>query len=187
MAGVFRRALARSVGGIEDTARADLHKQFSFVAVLLDDPVVVAPHPDVVVRIERAPVDGVWNHVRIAPRRDHLSGDIEHDDRRSLLRGLGLLGGNVAAIHHYDVIVRIRAYASQLPGDPAFRQRLRPGRIDGVMGSWLCVQCEREQATRSQDISIHDQSLPPTRMPTFLLFCEGTRTYFDGSQRQTPF
>jgi hypothetical protein len=64
-------------------------------------------------------MDGVRDHIGIAPGPDHLSGQVEHDDRRRLLRCLRFFFRNIAAIYDNDVIVGIGTYASDLAGDPA--------------------------------------------------------------------
>ena len=55
---VFGVANSRSIAwGIAKAARADLQEQFAVMAVLLDNAVVVASHPEVIFAIERAAVD----------------------------------------------------------------------------------------------------------------------------------
>jgi hypothetical protein len=96
------------------------------VAVLLEDPVVVASDPNIVVRIEGTTMDGVRDYFGIAPGPDHPSRKIEHDDRRRLFRGLRFFLRNIAAVYDNDVIVGIGTHATELAGDPSLGERFGP-------------------------------------------------------------
>src|SRR5579864_4355056 len=111
-AGVLQFALAGSIRGVENSTRPNLVQQLAVVSVFLNNTVVVATHPNIVVLIESATMDGIWNGVGIAPGRDDVAALVEHDDRRRLLGCLGFLGRDVATIDDHDVIVCIGANAS---------------------------------------------------------------------------
>lgn len=81
---------------------------------------------------------GIWYYLLIAPGSDHVSGLIEHDNRRRLFRCLRFRGGNIAAVNDHDVIVRIGTYSPESTGDPTLRQRFGPRWIHLVMWHRLC-------------------------------------------------
>src|SRR5438105_4485745 len=88
MAGVLRSAFAGAIRRVENSASSNLHQEFPVVTVLLDDAVIIAADPDIVLPVKSAAMDGVRDHVGISPGRDHVSRKIKHDDRRRLLRCL---------------------------------------------------------------------------------------------------
>src|SRR5262249_58840462 len=55
--GIQRFTFAGSVGGVENASFADLQQEFSFVAILLNDPVAVSANPNIVLVIDGAAVN----------------------------------------------------------------------------------------------------------------------------------
>jgi hypothetical protein len=119
-----------AVDGIEHALLADLHQEFSVVGVFLHHAVAVGRDPDVVVLIDRAAMWRRGQHVPIAPRTDHLAFQVEDHHRRRPQAGFLFLLRDVAAIDDEHVVVVVNVYTRELPGNPAFRQRLGPPRID---------------------------------------------------------
>ena len=130
MGRIRTRTFLAAVGGIEYALGADLQLQLSIVGVFLHHAVAVGGDPHIVFVIDGATVRGRWHHVPLAPRLNHIAFPIEYHDRRRLYAGFPFFVRDVAAINNQHVVAVIHVYARQLPGDPSFRQRFRPPRID---------------------------------------------------------
>ncbi len=100
------------------------------MAVLLGDAVGVAYDPDVIVRIESAPVDTHRHLFRIAPGIDEIALKVEQHHRRCGDGGLRFFLGDVLSIDDQNVVVCVYTGVAESCIDPAFREWFRPRRID---------------------------------------------------------
>src|SRR5262245_29224630 len=96
------------------------------MAILLNDPVAVSAYPNIVLVIDGAAVNEVWNGTRVPHRANDIAGGIEHDDRRRLQRSFFLLVGDVTPVDDDHMVMGIDANTAELPRDPTFRQGLGP-------------------------------------------------------------
>ena len=169
--------LARAVFAVEYAALSNLHQQLAVVAPLLDDAVAVAGQPDVALSIDETPMNNPGHRVRVAPGIDEIAREVEDQDGRRLLRGLGLLFRNVAPVGDDEVVMGIDADAAGAPDNPTLGQRFRPGGVDselraGGLGSRpdgrrasKAPHQQRDQRKTDRETGVlqrrHGRTLPP--------------------------
>ena len=117
---------------VTDALATDLKQQlFAVMRPFLHDPVSVAADPDVVLPVDKAPMDGFRHQFWIAPGVHHVPvGIIFDDDGRRLLADGLLHRREIRPVHPEDVIFSVHADAADGARHPAIRQRLRPIGVD---------------------------------------------------------